>query len=99
MQRKRKVACIVTIILIGLITSTTACETTRIEYVREIPEVTFPVFPPPDFVAYDPDTDMVIMPLFYWQQVAEYKIDIDAIQHYLDVLREVEKARIAEFKK
>ena len=87
------------IALTSLTLSTTACETTRIEYIYDIPAVTFPVFPPPDFVAYDPDTDMVIMPLFYWQKIAEYKIDIDAIKQYLDVLREAEKARVAEFKK
>lgn len=69
----------------GLIT---ACVTQpKIEYVREIPVVTFPVFPPPDCVEYDEETDTVSMPLWYWQQVAEYKIDVNAIRDYLIVLR------------
>jgi hypothetical protein len=67
--------------------STTACATTKIEYVREIPAVDFPVFPPPDCVEYDEATDTVSMPLWYWQQVAEYKIDVDAARDYLTLLR------------
>jgi hypothetical protein len=67
---------------------TTACATrTKIEYIREIPAVAFPVFPPPDCVAYDEATDTVSMPLWYWQQVAEYKIDVDAARDYLTILR------------
>jgi len=67
--------------------SITACATTKIEYVREIPSVTFPVFPPPDSVEYDEATDTVSMPLWYWQQIAEYKIDVDAAREYLAQLR------------
>jgi hypothetical protein len=68
--------------------SITACETTpRVEYIHEIPDVIFPVFPPPDCVVYDDETDTVFMPLWYWQKIAEYKIDVDAIQDYLTVLR------------
>jgi hypothetical protein len=68
--------------------SITACATTKIEYVREIPVVTFPVFPPPDCVEYDEETGTVSMPLWYWQEVAEYKIDVDAARDYLILLRE-----------
>jgi hypothetical protein len=28
------------------------------------------------------------MPLWYWQKVAEYKINIDAVEAYLDRLKE-----------
>jgi hypothetical protein len=67
---------------------TTACATTtKIEYVREIPVVAFPMFPPPDCVIYDEATDTVSMPLWYWRQVAEYKIDVDAARDYLTILR------------
>jgi hypothetical protein len=65
----------------------TACATTKIEYVREIPSVTFPVFPPPDCVEYDEETDTISMPLWYWQEIAEYKIDVDAVRDYLMILR------------
>jgi hypothetical protein len=75
----------------------TACATTKIEYVREIPSVTFPVFPPPDCVEYDEETGTVSMPLWYWQEIAEYKIDVDAARDYLTALRgqaDVERTRI-----
>jgi hypothetical protein len=76
----------------------TACATQpKIEYVREIPSVAFPVFPPPGCVEYNEETDTVSMPLWYWQKVAEYKIDIDAIRDYLTLLRgqaDVERMRI-----
>jgi hypothetical protein len=67
--------------------STTSCATTKIEYAREIPAVTFPVFPPPDSVEYDEAADTVTMPLWYWQKIAEYKIDVDAARDYLKQLR------------
>jgi len=80
------------IVLIILIT---ACVTTpRVEYIREIPDVIFPVFPPPDSVTYDEETDLVSMPLWYWRKIAEFKIDIDAIKSYIDQLREA--ARVSE---
>jgi hypothetical protein len=66
----------------------TACATTKIEYVREIPAVIFPVFPPPDCVEYDEETDTVSMPLWYWQDIAEYKIDVEAARDYLTILRD-----------
>jgi hypothetical protein len=56
--------------------------------VREIPAIDFPVFPPPDCVKYDEATDTVSMPLWYWQKIAEYKIDVDAARDYLKRLRE-----------
>jgi hypothetical protein len=71
--------------------------TPRIEYVREIPAVVFPVFPPPDCVEYDETADTVFMPLWYWQKIAEYKIDVDAARDYLTLLRgqaDVERMKI-----
>jgi hypothetical protein len=66
----------------------TACATrVKTEYAREIPGVAFPVFPPPDCVEYDEETGTVSMPLWYWQAIAEYKIDVDAARDYLTVLR------------
>jgi hypothetical protein len=74
--------------------STAACETTpRVEYIHEIPDVLFPVFPLPDSVTYDEATDTVSMPLWYWQKIAEYKIDVDAIEIYINGLRDVQKMR------
>jgi hypothetical protein len=74
--------------VIALMLSTTACASTpRIEYVYDVPAVTFPVFPPPDCTIYDEATDTVSIPLWYWQKIAEYKIDVDAIEEYLNRLR------------
>jgi hypothetical protein len=64
----------------------------RIEYARlpaDIPA--FPVFPAPDCVVLDGDTETVSMPLWYWQKVAEYKIGVDAAEEYLK--RTNEKAK------
>jgi hypothetical protein len=66
--------------------------------VREIPAVTFPVFPPPDCVEYDEAADTVSMPLWYWQDIAEYKIDVDAVRDYLKTLREAAEAAPEEVK-
>jgi hypothetical protein len=38
-------------------------------------------------VEYDEETDTVSMPLWYWRLIAEYKIDVDAAEEYLDRLR------------
>jgi chromatin remodeling complex protein RSC6 len=52
---------------------------------------TFPVFPDPYPVTYDDTTDMVSMPLWYWQKIAEYKIDIDAIESYINQIQDIKK--------
>jgi len=31
------------------------------------------------------------MPLWYWQKIAEYKIDVDAIEIYINRLRQAAK--------
>jgi hypothetical protein len=75
---------------------TIACATTRTEYIHDVPAVIFPVFPPPDCVEYDEATDTVSMPLWYWQDIAEYKIDVDAAEEYLTILQgqaDVEKMK------
>ena len=78
--------------MIVLILSITACRTTpRIEVVHEIPDLIFPVFPPPEVVTFDPATELVSMPLWYWQKIAEYKIDVDAIEIYINRLRQAAK--------
>jgi hypothetical protein len=64
----------------------------KIEYIREVPDVVFPVFPPPDCVSFDAETETVSMPLWYWQDIAEYKIDIDAIEEYLSKLRNIDNS-------
>jgi hypothetical protein len=74
-------------ITLVLMLSMATCATTKIEYAREIPAVPFPVFPPPDCVEYNEATDTVTMPLWYWQKIAEYKIDVDAAHDYLRQLR------------
>jgi hypothetical protein len=72
----------------------TACASAPgIEYIHDVPAITFPVFPPPDCVEYDEATDTVSMPLSYWRDIAEYKIDVDAIEEYLDKLRTAAQAK------
>lgn len=74
--------------MIILTLSTTACASVpRTEYVHDVPAVVFPIFPAPDYVEYNEDTDTVSMPLWYWRKIAEYKIDVDAIAEYLNKLR------------
>lgn len=74
--------------------SMTGCQTSpKIEYIHEVPNVIFPVFPPPDSVTFDDATELVSMPLWYWQKIAEYKIDIDGIETYINALRELEKGK------
>ena len=69
-----------------------ACKTTpKIEVVHEIPTIIFPVFPPPDCVTFNPNNETVSMPLWYWQKIAEYKIDVDAIETYLNRLQDLQK--------
>jgi hypothetical protein len=33
------------------------------------------------------------MPLWYWQKIAEYKIDVDAIETYINQLRELDREK------
>jgi hypothetical protein len=60
---------------------------TEYVYIHDVPEVVFPIFPPPDTVTFDPETETVSMPLWYWQEIAEYKLSIDAIRDYFTILR------------
>ena len=93
MRNKKRLVFLAVLVVIVLTISITACATTKIEYVREIPVVNFPVFPPPDCVEYDETTGFVLMPLWYWQKIAEYKIDVDAARDYLKRLRATQEAQ------
>jgi hypothetical protein len=91
-NRKRRgypAAILAGIILITLIAPLiTSCKTTpQIEYIHETPDVIFPVFPSVDSVTYDDETNLVSMPLELWLDIAKYKIDVDAIEEYLLILR------------
>jgi hypothetical protein len=69
----------------------TNCKTTpRIEYIHEIPDVVFPVFPSVDSVTYDDETNLVSVPLELWLDITEYKIDVDAIEAYIKGLRNID---------
>jgi hypothetical protein len=76
----------------------TACASEpQVFYVHETPDTpVFPVFPPPDVVTYDDESDTVSMPLWYWQDIAEYKISVDAIHNYLTALQERERKERSE---
>ena len=95
MQKKEKMkyraAGILASVLIPLIT---ACVTkSKTEYLYTVPEVDFPLFPDPEPVVLDEETETVSMPLWYWQRIAEYKIDVDAIENYLNELKCVQTKR------
>lgn len=76
---------------------TQACQTSpRIEIVYDVPDVTFPAFPPPDCVTLDDETGTVSMPLWYWLLIANYKIDVDAIEKYIDRLRDLKREKLSE---
>jgi len=91
-RNQKKRICLAALLAASVLTIlTTACKTTpKIEYIFTTPSVTFPVFPPPDCVTFDEKTDLVSMPLWYWQKIAEYKIDVDAISKYLKQLNDIE---------
>jgi hypothetical protein len=56
----------------------------KIEYVHEVPDIpAFPIFPQPNCVTFDEESETVSMPLWYWEAIARYKIDVDAIRNYL----------------
>lgn len=95
MQKKEKMkyraAGILVSVLIPLIT---ACVTKgKTEYIYTVPAVDFPLFPDPEPVVLDEETETVSMPLWYWQRIAEYKIDVDAIENYLNELKCVQTKR------
>lgn len=78
-------------VLIPLIT---ACVTKgKTEYIYTVPDVDFPLFPDPEPVVLDEATETVSMPLWYWQRIAEYKIDVDAVEDYLCKLRSMRSER------
>ena len=78
--------------VISLMLSITACATSpKIEYVDETYDVAFPPFPDPEPVVFDDTTETVSMPLWYWQKIAEYKIEVDAIQSYFEKIRQLQK--------
>ena len=79
-------------VVISLMLSITACATSpKIEYVYETYDVAFPLFPDPESVVFDDTTETVSMPLWYWQKIAEYKIEVDAIQSYFEKIRRLQK--------
>ncbi len=67
-----------------LILLMTACVTkTKIEYVYDSPDVEFPLFPNPEPVVLNEEAGTVEMPLWYWEKIAEYKLEVDAIEVFL----------------
>jgi hypothetical protein len=97
-NRRRLIYLAAIMVAIVLTLSTTACAgvpkpeiriVTRMQVEYVMPDIpTFPVFPLPDCVEYSQETDTVAMPLWYWAKIAEYKIDVDAIEEYLLRLKE-----------
>ncbi len=72
--------------------SMTACVTkTKIEYVYDVPDVEFPIFPEPNSVSLNEDEGTVEMPLWYWEKIAEYKFDVDAIEEYFERVKKIQE--------
>lgn len=73
----------------SLTTLSMSCATdTVVEYI--VPDVVFPSFPNPDCAEYDEESDKVAVPLWWWVDLAEYKVDVDAVEQYLDALKKNE---------
>ena len=91
-NRKKRRYPVPAAVVISLMLSITACATSpKIEYVYETYDVAFPLFPDPEPVVFDDTTETVSMPLWYWQKIAEYKIEVDAIQSYFEKIRQLQK--------
>ena len=91
-NRKKRHYPALAVAVISLMLSITACATSpKIEYVYETYDVVFPLFPDPEPVVFDDTTETVSMPLWYWQKIAEYKIEVDAIQSYFEKIRRLQK--------
>lgn len=95
MQKTRKIILpVLVIIAISSMLSITNCATNhKIEYIYDVHDISFPLFPDPEAVTYDEKTGTVSMPLWYWQKIAEYKIEIDAIEAYFDKLNKLQMAK------
>ena len=90
--RKKQRYPVLAAVVISLMLSITACATSpKIEYVYETYDVAFPLFPDPEPVVFDVTTETVSMPRGYWQKIAEYKIEVDAIQSYFEKIRRLQK--------
>ena len=63
----------------------------RNEYVYENYDVVFPQFPDPLPVEFNEEDGTVKMPLWYWEKIAEYKIEIDAIEKYFSEAEKLKK--------
>lgn len=78
--------------MISLMLLMMSCVTrTRIEYVYENYDIVFPQFPDPLPVEFNEEDGTVKMPLWYWEKIAEYKIEIDAIEKYFSEAEKLKK--------
>ncbi|GHV79781.1 hypothetical protein AGMMS49944_15720 [Spirochaetia bacterium] len=98
MQKPKRLNCLAMLMLgIALMLSMQACASQPVQirteyvYIHDVPDLVFPIFPPPDSVTFNAETETVLMPLWYWQKIAEYKIDVDAIQAYVTQLRKIDE--------
>ncbi|MDR2897484.1 MAG: hypothetical protein LBU99_01625 [Spirochaetaceae bacterium] len=87
LRRKKLISLLPALTVIVLTLLQTACATTSPEYIYDVPAVVFPVFPDPDCVTFDEESGLVSFPLWYWEEIAKYKISVNAIEAYLARLR------------
>lgn len=69
---------------------TTGCVTTETKTRTVVPAVDWPVFPDPaGIVVYDDVTDMVSMPLEFYERIYEYKLRVDEAERVYLLQKEI----------
>ena len=92
MQKRKKLRLLLPVLTALVLTLlSAACVTPIPEYSCGIPAVVFPVFPAPECVSFDEESSLVSLPLWYWEEIAKYKISVDAIEIYLYRLKHTEE--------
>lgn len=77
------------LLLVSILSMTSCVSTTKTVVIHDIPDVTFPTFPDPDPVSVDMTTGVVSMPLWFYEKIGEYKVNVDAIEKTFKELREL----------
>ncbi len=92
MQKRKKLRLLLPVLTALVLTLlSAACVTTHSPDICDIPAVVFPVFPAPEYASFDEETGLVSIPLWYWEEIAKYKISVDAIEIYLYRLKHTEE--------
>ena len=77
------------LLLVSILLMTSCVSTSKTVVIHDVPDVTFPTFPDPDPVSVDMTTGVVSMPLWFYEKIGEYKVNVDKIEAYMDELRKL----------